>query len=143
MFHRIILAGHLGVDPLLRYTVQGQAVTSFSVATNRYWTDAHGQQHEETVWIRVSTWGRLAEICNQYLRKGRPVLCEGRLTVDPETGGPRLWKGADGIWRASYEMTATEVRFLGRRDGADEAEVDALAEAFPPDLGDDLSFGSG
>lgn len=115
MYQRVIIAGNLGNDPEMRYTPAGVAVTRFSVATNRRWTDASGVPGEETVWFRVSAWRGLAETCNQYLSKGRQVLVEGRLAPDSDTGGPRVWTGNDGVARASYEITATEVRFLGSK----------------------------
>ena len=115
MYQKVVIVGNLGRDPEMRYTPSGQAVTNFSVATSRRWTDGSGNQQEETVWFRVSTWGKLAEVCNQYLSKGRQVLCEGRLTVDRESGGPRLWQDQNGNWRASYEINAFEVKFLGTR----------------------------
>ncbi|MFN3742488.1 MAG: single-stranded DNA-binding protein [Anaerolineales bacterium] len=121
MFHTIILIGNLGRDPEMRYTPSGQPVTSFSVATNRRYTSANGEQVEETLWFRVTTWGKLAETCNQYLKKGSKVLVEGRLTGDPRTGGPRIWNGQDGQPRASFEVTAQTVRFLSAR--GDEGEV--------------------
>lgn len=113
MFQRVIIAGNLGGDPQMRYTPTGVPVTSFSVATNRRWTDANGNPQERTVWFRVTAWRKLAETCNQYLSKGRQVLVEGELEPDPQTGGPRLWQDRDGNWRASYEVTAREVRFIG------------------------------
>jgi single-strand DNA-binding protein len=115
MYQKLIIVGNLGRDPEMRYTPSGQAVTNFSVATNRKWTGGDGQLNEETVWFRVSAWGKLAETCNQYLTKGQKVFCEGRLTVDRETGGPRVWTDQSGNPRASYEMTALEVKFLGGR----------------------------
>ena len=115
MYQKVVIVGNLGGDPEMRYTPSGQAVTNFSVATSRKWTDNGGQQHEETVWFRVSVWGSQAETCNQYLSKGRQVLCEGRLTAERESGGPRIWTDQNGKSRASYEMTAYEVRFLGTR----------------------------
>jgi len=120
MYQKLIIVGHLGRDPELRYTPSGQAVTNFSVATSRKWTGSDGQQQEETVWFRVSVWGKQAETCNQYLSKGRLVMCEGRLTVDKETGGPRIWTDQNGTPRANYEMSAYDVKFLGGRgDGGD------------------------
>lgn len=115
MYQKLTIVGNLGSDPEMRYTPSGQAVTNLSVATNRRWTDGNGQQHEETCWFRVSVWGKQAETCNQYLSKGRQVLIEGRLTPDRESGGPRIWTDQNGNPRASYEMTALEVRFLGGR----------------------------
>src|ERR1700690_3963596 len=76
MFHTIIIVGNLGKDPEMRYTPSGQAVTSFSVASNRSWTDSNGQKQTEVIWFRISAWGKQAEICNQYLKKGSKVLIE-------------------------------------------------------------------
>lgn len=114
MYQKLIIVGNLGRDPEMRYTQDGTPVTSFSVATNRRWTNQDGSPGEETIWFRVSAWRRLAETCNEYLAKGRQVLVEGRLTPDPETGGPRIWTDRDGNPRASFEMTALNVQFLGR-----------------------------
>lgn len=115
MFQKVVIVGNLGTDPEMRYTPSGQAVTNFSVATNRKWSDSQGNQQEETVWFRVSVWGRMAETCNQYLSKGRQVLVEGRMRPDSETGGPRIWTDQNGQPRASYELTGLEVKFLGTR----------------------------
>ncbi|RMF03565.1 MAG: single-stranded DNA-binding protein [Chloroflexi bacterium] len=120
MYQKLTIVGNLGSDPELRYTPSGQAVCNFSVATNRRWTGSDGNPQEETCWFRVSTWGKLAEVCNQYLKKGRQVFVEGRMTVDRESGGPRVWQAQDGTWRASYEVTALEVKFLGGRDSGFE-----------------------
>lgn len=119
MYQKLTIVGNLGRDPELRYTPSGQAVCNFTVATSRKWTGSDGQMQEETVWFKVSTWGKQAEVCNQYLSKGRQVFVEGRLTVDKESGGPRVWQDQNGNWRASYEMTALEVKFLGGRDSSD------------------------
>lgn len=117
MYHTIIIAGNVGKDPEMRYTPSGQAVTSFSVATNRQYTTGNGEQVKETIWFRVSTWGKTAETCNQYVKKGMKVLVEGRLTPDKTTGGPRIWTKQDGSAGASFEVTANTVRFLSRADG--------------------------
>jgi single-strand DNA-binding protein len=119
MYHTIIIVGNLGRDPEMRYTPSGQAVTNFSIATNRQYTASDGNQVKETIWFRVSTWGKQAETCNQYLRKGSKVLVEGRLVPDPATGGPRLWTRQDGTSSASFEVSASTVRFLSSR-GEDE-----------------------
>jgi len=120
MFQKIIIVGNLGRDPEMRYTPSGQAVTNFSVATNRQYTDSSGQRVKETTWFRVSAWGRQAETCNQYLRRGSKVLVEGRMNVDGETGGPRVWTDQNGNVRASFEITATSIQFLSTRQ-EDEA----------------------
>ncbi len=124
MFHTLIFVGNVGRDPEMRYTPSGQAVTSFSVAPNRQYTNNNGETIKETIWFRVSAWGKQAEVCNQYLKKGSKVLVEGRLTPDKETGGPRVWTGQDGSPRASFEVTAGTVRFLTSR-----GEVEAGAPA--------------
>lgn len=100
MFQTIIIVGNVGRDPEMRYTPGGQAVTSFSVATNRQYTNNSGETVKETIWFRVSAWGKTGEVCNQYLKKGSKVLVEGRLTADPATGGPRVWTAQDESTRA-------------------------------------------
>lgn len=138
MFHKVILVGNLGRDPEMRYTPGGQAVTNISVASSRRFTDSSGEMRDETVWFRVSVWGRQAESCNQYLRKGRQVLVEGRLNPD-DNGNPRIWNAQDGTPRASFEVTAQTVRFLG---GRDDAGYDTGAEQAPsaPPSDDDIPF---
>ena len=133
MYHTIIVVGNLGRDPEMRYTPSGQAVTNFNVATNRQYTASDGNLVKETIWFRVSAWGKQAETCNQYLRKGSKVLVEGRLNPDPSTGGPRLWTRQDGSSAASYEVSAGTVRFLSSR-GEDESgytsgEAEGVAES--------------
>jgi single-strand DNA-binding protein len=118
MYHTIIIVGNLGKDPEMRYTPSGQAVTNFSVATSRKYTGSDGALVQETIWFRVSVWGKQAETTNQYLRKGSKVLIEGRLIPDPKTGGPKIWQGQNGPG-ASFEISANTVRFLSSR-GEDE-----------------------
>jgi single-strand DNA-binding protein len=123
MYQKVVIVGNLGTDPEMRYMPDGTAVTNFSVATNRKWTDrASGEPREETTWFRVSVWRQQAEAANQYLSKGRQVLVEGRLRPDPQTGGPRLWTAQDGSMRTSFELTAEVVRFIGSREGATMTE---------------------
>ncbi len=135
MYQRITIVGNLGGDPEMRYLPNGTPVANFSVATNRRWTGEDGQQQEETTWFRVSTFGRLAEVCNQYLSKGRPVLVEGRMRPD-ETGGPRVWQGNDGQYRASFEVTARTVKFLGGRGAAGPTAGDET----PPPPEEEIPF---
>jgi single-strand DNA-binding protein len=118
MYHTLVIVGNVGKDPEMRYTPSGQAVTSFSVASNRQYTTGNGEQVKETIWFRVTTWGKQAEVCNQYVKKGMKVLVEGRLTPDKATGGPRVWTKQDGSAGASFEVNASTVRFLsGRGEG--------------------------
>ena len=116
MYHKIQLIGYLGRDPEMRYTPGGAPVTNFSVAANDNFTNAQGEKVERTLWFRVSAWGRMAEVANQYLRKGSPVMIEGRMVGD-DTGNPRIWAGQDGEARASFEVNASRVIFLPHRDG--------------------------
>ena len=139
MYHKVIIVGNLGRDPVMRYTPDGTPVTNFSVATNRRWTNADGSQGEETVWFRVTAWRRMAEVCNQYLQKGRQVLVEGQLKPDNATGGPRVWTGNDGVARASYEVTALAVKFLGGRGEAPPPGMPGGPEE-PPDEGEEIPF---
>lgn len=127
MFQTLILIGNLGKEPEMRFTPSGQPVTTLSVATNRRYSGANGQAVKETTWFRVTSWGKQAETCNQFLHKGSKVLVEGRLTPDPETGGPRVWE-TNGRHGASYEVTASVVRFLSGREDGEEDEADSIAD---------------
>ena len=142
MYQRLVLVGNLGRDPEMRYTPNGTAVTSLSVATSRKYTTADGEQKEETVWFRVSVWGKQAEPCNQYLSKGRKVLVEGTLVPD-ESGGPRIWTDKEGKPRASFEVRASTVQFLdSKRDaapGAASGGPEAVVED-QPTTGEELPF---
>jgi len=128
MYQQLTIVGYLGNDPVMRFTPSGQAVTSFSVASSRSYTNNAGQKVDETTWFRISVWGAQAESCNQYLSKGRPVLVVGRLRPDPQSGGPRVYTRKDGSMGASYEVNAINVRFLP--SGGDGGK-------FTQDLGDD------
>jgi single-strand DNA-binding protein len=139
MYHKIILVGNLGRDPEMRYTPTGQAVCNLSVAANRTYTDSSGNQVKQTAWFRVSVWGKQAETVHQYMRKGRQVLVEGRLNPD-ENGNPRIWNAQDGSARASYEVTADVVRFLGSREEAGAAPMEEGALAGGPGSEDEIPF---
>jgi single-strand DNA-binding protein len=114
-YHTVILVGNLGRDPEMRYTPAGQAVTNFSIAVNDDYTNNNGERIKRTIWVRVSAWGKQAENCNQFLKKGSKVLVEGRLTADASTGGPRIWTKQDGTPGSSFEVSAQTVRFLSSR----------------------------
>jgi single-strand DNA-binding protein len=128
-FQTILIVGHLGREPEMRYSPSGQAVTNFNLAVNRQHNGSNGQAAKETTWFRVSAWGKTAESCNEYLRKGSLVLVEGRLACDPETGGPRLYSRKDGTPSASFEVMANTVRFLSGPDGHAEGEPVAASAA--------------
>jgi len=144
MFHRVTIIGFVGMDPQMRYTPDGTPVCNFSVATRQVvskervadcpagWKDSlNGKNWELTTWFRVTCWRKLAEAVNQYLAKGAQVFVEGELKGDAVDGSqnPRIWQGNDGEHRASFEVTARTVKFMGRREGNGGAPV---AEP-PPD----------
>jgi len=121
MYHTIIVVGYLGRDPEMRYTPSGNPVTNLSVATNRSYNNQNGEKVTETTWFRVSIWGKQAEACNQYLKKGSKVLVEGRLIPD-EKGNPRTFTRQDGTVGAAFEVNAATVRFLDSPSGAHQQE---------------------
>lgn len=109
--NKILIIGNLGSDPEMRYTPNGNPVTSFTVATNRRYRTSEGENREETEWFRISAWNRLAETCNQYLQRGSKVYVEGRLSS-------RTYVGNDGETRVSLDVNASEVRFIDSRSGS-------------------------
>lgn len=128
MYQKFIIVGNLGADPEMRYTPSGTPVTNLRVAVNRRWTNAEGQQQEETTWYRVAVWGKQAEACNQYLSKGRQVLVEGeRIQASP-------YLNREGQPAASLELTARSVRFLGTRADRGEPPFEAPAETPEEDI---------
>lgn len=137
MYHVIIVVGNVGKDPEMKYTPAGQAVTNFSVAVNEQYTNASGEKIKRTIWYRVQTWGKTAEVCNQYIKKGSKVLVEGRLIADPTTGGPKIWSKKDGSSGASFEINASTVRFLSSKNEGGESEQ---AQSGQPVSEEDLPF---
>lgn len=130
MYQKVTLIGNLGRDPEMRYTPSGTAVTNFSVATQKTvskertpecpngWKESYnGKNWELTTWWRVAAWRQLAEMCNQFLTKGSQVYVEGEVNGTAVNGSqnPRVWTGNDGVPKASFEVTARTVRFLGGR----------------------------
>jgi single-strand DNA-binding protein len=131
MYQKTIVVGHLGRDPEMRYTPTGVPVTSFSVATTRKWTNANGEPQEKTTWFRVTCWKKVAEQAAQYLQKGRLVLVEGEIDAS-------AWTDKEGAPRASLELTAFTVRFLGGRGEGGEAVAGGPGEEHIGE--DDLPF---
>ena len=123
MYQKTVVVGHLGNDPEMRYTASGVPVTSFNLATTRRWTNQNGESQEKTTWFRVSVWRKQAEVAAEYLKKGRLVLVEGEVEA-------RAYTDRDGNPRASLELTANNVRFLGGRGDSSES---ALGGAVPVD----------
>lgn len=126
MFHQITLAGHLGRDPEMRFTPDGTPVTNLSVAV---------KMQDGTCWMKVTCWGKLAETTNEYLRKGSAVLIVGKLRPAPDRMEPRTWQDNNGNCRASYEITAREVRFLSGSGQRGKGKKRATAESATEDTG--------
>lgn len=111
-FNKIIIVGYLGRDPELKYTPNGNAVCKMSIAT----TEKRNNADPQTTWFRVTAWGRQAELCNEYLAKGRQVYVEGRLTLQTFTD-------REGQTRSSLEVNATDIKFLADKGaGGEERE---------------------
>jgi single-strand DNA-binding protein len=104
--NKVILIGNLGKDPEVRFTPSGAAVSNFNIATNESWTDKSGQKQERTEWHRIVVWGKLAELCGEYLKKGRQCYVEGRLQT-------REWTDKEGKKNYTTEVVAQTVQFLG------------------------------
>ena len=113
--NKVILLGNLGADPEVRYTQGGQAVCSLRIATNEVWNDRDGNRQERTEWHSATVWGKTAELCGQYLAKGRSVYLEGRLQS-------REYQDKEGVTRKVWEVVSDKVVFLGSRDGGGGGE---------------------
>jgi single-strand DNA-binding protein len=146
--NKAILVGNLGRDPELRQTPNGQSVVNFTLATSENWTDKSGERQERTEWHRIVAWGRTAEMCNQYLSKGRTVYVEGRIQT-------REWEDKDGNKRYTTEVNAQTVNFIGPRTdgggggtsyaGRDESQAGSPPANSPPmdsapPVDDDIPF---
>lgn len=133
MINKAILVGRLGSDPEVRYTPSGMAVANFNIATNEKWKDkGSGEMKERTEWHRIVAWGRLGEICGEYLAKGKMVYVEGRLQT-------RSWE-KDGVTRYTTEIVAQEMKMLDAKDGSDSyrpSKQDAAPEYSGPPLPED------
>jgi single-strand DNA-binding protein len=105
--NKVILVGNLGSDPTVRFTSGGTAVANFNIATTERFNNKSGEREERTEWHRIVAWGKLAEICQQYLKKGKQVYIEGRLQT-------RQWEDQQGQKRTSTEIVAQTMQMLGR-----------------------------
>jgi single-strand DNA-binding protein len=124
--NKVILIGNLGKAPELRFTPSGQAVANFTIATNESWNDKSGQKQERTEWHRIVVWGKLAELCGQYLSKGRQCYVEGRLQT-------REWNDKEGKKNYTTEIVAQTVQFLGGKgEGAGAGRQNGASDDFGP-----------
>jgi single-strand DNA-binding protein len=140
--NKVMLIGNLGADPEVRFTPGGQAVANFRMATNESWTDKAGVKQDRTEWHRIVVWGKLAELCGEYLKKGRQAYIEGKLQT-------REWNDKEGKKNYTTEIVAQTVQFLGgpaggapggpRRDDPGASPPDDMGPP-PPTGGDDIPF---
>jgi single-strand DNA-binding protein len=130
--NKVFLIGRLGSDPEVRYTNNGGAVANFNMATNETWTGKDGQKQEKTEWHRIVVWGKLGELCGQYLSKGRQAFIEGRLQT-------REWNDKEGNKRYTTEIVAQNVQFLGgqgdRASMGSNAGREEFSQPGPSDFG--------
>ncbi len=145
--NKAILVGNLGADPEIRYTSGGQGVANFRIATNRVFNDRNGQRQEQTEWHNIVAWGKLAEICEKYLKKGSSVYIEGRIQT-------RSWDDQSGQKRWTTEIVAQQMTMLGSGGGSrgdfsrDDSQAGGDENTGPPGGGsgtveeaeDDLPF---
>ncbi len=143
--NKVILIGNLGSDPEVKYTPNGTAVANFNIATNESWVTKDGKKEERTEWHKIVVWSKLAELCGEYLAKGRPVYLEGRLQT-------RDWNDKDGNKRYTTEIVAQTIQFLGgpgergeRSEGRPARSARAggspgIEEAAPIEADDDIPF---
>jgi single-strand DNA-binding protein len=129
--NKVMIIGNVGTDPEMRFTPNGNPVTTFRIATSRIFTSSEGERRQETEWFTVVTWNKLAESCNQFLTKGRRAYVEGRLRT-------RAWEGQDGQKRSRVEIVADRVLFLDRQGTAPLPE-EAKVGAEEAKVGDDLA----
>ncbi len=134
MVNKATLIGRLGKDPEVRYTPDGLMITNFNLATDEQWKDKSGQKVQKTEWHRIVTFGKLAEICGNYLAKGKLVFIEGRIQT-------RSWEDKDGVKRYTTEIVASDMRMLdskGQSRGSDAPAEEALPADATPD--EDVPF---
>jgi len=145
MYQNLTIMGSVGRDAETRYLPTGQQMAVFSVAATRQHRDKNGALQKETTWYQLSTFGKLAEFCTLYVRKGARVLVTGRLRPDPQSGGPRLWTKRDGKVGASYEVMVESLRLLDWPDndvrgGFAVDEPDGLEPVMDPELPDEYDM---
>jgi single-strand DNA-binding protein len=132
--NKVMIIGHLGRDPEMRYTPSGRPVTTFTIAVSRSWNTADGERRTETEWFNIVAWGNLAEICKQYLYKGQQVYIDGRLQT-------RRWEDKEGQKHTSVEVVANEMMMLGdRRDNSSQSQESEQTDDLAEPLADEDEF---
>lgn len=133
--NKVILVGRLGADPEIRYTPSGAAVANFTLATSENWKDKDGQKQEKTEWHKIVVFSKLAEICGEYLNKGKQIYIEGRIQT-------RSWEDRDGNKKYTTEIVANQMQMLGspgQKQQSAPSSAPRAGENEPPEL-DDIPF---
>lgn len=123
--NKVMLIGNLGADPEVRFTGGGQAVANFRIATGESWTDKEGVKQDKTEWHRIVVWGKLGELCGEYLKKGKQAYIEGKLQT-------REWTDDEGKKHYATEIVAHVVQFLGGPGENKEASTPAVSVVKTP-----------
>lgn len=123
--NKVMIIGRLTRDPELKNTPSGKAVATIGLATNRIWIDANSQKQKQTEFHNIVMWGKLAEICSQYLRKGSQIYVEGRLQT-------REWSGQDGVKRYRTEIVGENMIMLGSKSGENSASSTGGTTSYSP-----------
>ena len=135
--NKVILIGNLGQNPEVKHSASGQAICNLSIATNESWTDKNGQKQEKTEWHRVVVFGKLAEICGQYLQKGRQAYIQPKLQT-------RSWQDKDNQTRYTTEIVAQSVQFLGGNAGASRSSNQEYGNSgYGASQGSNSNYGAG
>lgn len=140
MYQQMIVVGRLGRDAEMKFMPSGEAALQFSVASDRTYNDKTGARMKETTWMRCQMFGKGAEAINNFLTKGTVVLVEGRLRIDPKTGGPNIWKRQDGTHAAAFEMIVGTVRLLGGGSRDAQPEPNVSTAPVSAHANDDIPF---
>src|SRR3989337_536738 len=123
--NKVILVGNLGADPELRYAPSGMAIANFRIATTETWKDKNGAKQDKTEWHRIVAFGKLAEICGEYLNKGKQIYVEGKIQT-------RQWEDKDGNKRYTTEIVANNLQMLGTAEKAEEPAPAGMRAAQEP-----------
>ena len=134
MYQSVTLVGHVGAEPVTRFTPTGVQVTTFNLAVGRTWTDQQGQKQEKTIWFRITCWRKTAEVVAQYVTKGMQVLVVG------EIENANAYIDKEGSPRASIEIRGDVVRFLGSKDGASKNLNTAMPTSESAEQPSDIPF---
>lgn len=132
-YQKTTIIGHLGKDPEIRYLPSGESVANFSVAVTETWKSKDGDKKETTTWYRCSAFGKLADVCGQYLKKGNPVFCDGKMQS-------RKWEDKEGVERESWELRVEALQLLGGKPTEAKPREQSKPTKSEHEMDDDIPF---